>query len=202
LTWGRGWGGVRGMNQMEEFSRIVAAVLERFFAQNGRAGLAESEARAMGVRLWETAEAHGWPRALAAGECGAPGGMSEEACAPLVARVLAGASDELLAKAVTQLVKACLYPEFTVCRDSFRELAKDGSCKRQEPARVQGRVSGTHCVDCPHWVALTPEAHGEFLAREWRAVGAKELAERRGIFLPEDFRALRLWLHARARSTG
>ena len=66
LTWGRGWGGVRGMNQTEEFSRIVAAILARFFAQNGRAALAESVARAVGARLWEAAEAHGWPRALAA----------------------------------------------------------------------------------------------------------------------------------------
>lgn len=202
LTWRRGCGGVRGMNQSEEFSRIVAAVLARFFAQNGREPLAETEACAVGVRLWETAEAHGWPRALAEGECGTPGGMSEEACAPLVAKVLAGAGDELLAKAVTQLVKACLYPEFTVCRDSYRELTKEGACKRQELARVRSRVSGTHCVDCPHWVTMTPTAHAEFLAQEWRPAGAAEWAEHRGIFLPEDFRALRQWLHARARAAG
>jgi hypothetical protein len=36
------------------------------------------------------------------------------------------------------------------------------------------------------------------LAHEWRA-GAEELARHRDVFLPEDFRALRRWLHARAR---
>ena len=180
-----------------EFSRLVGAVLARFLAQNGRAGMAQPEGVEIGARLWALGEERGWPRALREGEAGAPGGMSEEECVPLVARVLGGGSDELLANAVRQLVKACFYPEFTVCRDSFREVAKDGGCRRQELARVRGRVSGAHCVDCPHWVALTPEAHGEFLAREWRVGGAAALAENRGVFLPEDFRALRRWLWAR-----
>jgi hypothetical protein len=100
---------------------------------------------------------------------------------------------------VTQLVKACFYPEFTVCRDSFREVAKDGSCRRQELARVRQRVSGTHCVDCPHWVALTPAGHGELLQREWRSEPGI-LEDNCGVFLPEDFRELRRWLHARARA--
>ena len=188
------------MNEAEEFSRIVGAVLARFFAQNSRTPPTEAERVALGGRLWALVAERGWPRALEEGERGAPGGMSEEECEPLVARVLNGASDELLAGAAKQLVKACFYPEFTVCRDSFREVAKDGGCRRQELARVRGRVSGAHCVDCPHWVALTPEAHGEFLAREWRVGGAAELAANRGVFLPEDFRALRRWLWARARA--
>ena len=201
LTWGRGSGDVRAMNDdaaATEFSRLVTAVLRRFFAQNGCAELAVAEAAAVSGRLWSLVRERGLPRALREGECGVSGGMSEEACAPLVGRVLAGANDDLLAKTVTQLVKACFYPEFTVCRDSFREVAKDGSCKRQELARVRQRVSGTHCVDCPHWVALTPAGHGELLQREWRgAPGIRE--ENCGVFLPEDFRALRRWLHARAR---
>jgi hypothetical protein len=49
-------------------------------------------------------------------------------------------------------------------------------------------------------VALTPEAHGDFLAREWRVGGVAALAEQRAVFLPEDFRALRKWLHAKARN--
>lgn len=186
----------------EEFSGLVRVVLARFFSQNGRESVAETERAGVGARLWALGEERGWPRALGEGECGAPGGMSEEECGPLVARVMAGASDELLAKAVRQLVKACFYPEFTVCRDSFRERTKEGGCRRQELGRVRGRVSGTHCVDCPHWVARTPEGHAEMLAREWRVGGAEELAANRGVFLPEDFRALRRWLHARARAAG
>ena len=181
-----------------EFSRLVTAVLRRFFAQNGCAELAVAEAAAVSGRLWALVRERGLPRALRDGECGVSGGMSEEVCAPLVARVLAGAKGDLLAKTVTQLVKACFYPEFTVCRDSFREVAKDGSCRRQELARVRQRVSGTHCVDCPHWVALTPAGHGELLQREWRSEPGI-LEDNCGVFLPEDFRELRRWLHARAR---
>ena len=70
----------------------------------------------------------------------------------------------------------------------------------QELARARGRVSGAHCVDCPHWVALTPEQHGRFLARAWQPAGAAEFAAHREVFLPEDFRALRRFLHALARA--
>ena len=182
-----------------EFSRLVAAVLARFLAQNAALGLTAAERAALGARLWAVVTEHGMPRALAPGECGAPGGLSDDACAPLVARVMGAETNALLELAVKQLVKACLYLEFTVCRDSYREPMKDGGCKRQELARVRTRVSGTHCVDCPHWVALAPDQHAELLARAWRVGGAGAFAENRDVFLPEDFRALRQWLHARAR---
>ena len=204
MTGARDWGVVRAMNDdaaAMEFSGLVTAILARFFAQNGRAALAASEATAVSGRLWALVRERGLPRALAECECGVPGGMSEDECAPLVARVWAGTHDAWRANAVKQLVKACLYPEFTVCRDSYREVAKDGGCRRQELERVRGRVSGTHCVDCPHWVAHTAAGHGELLQREWRG-GRGVLAENRGVFLPEDFRALRCWLHARARATS
>jgi hypothetical protein len=191
-----------GMNETEEFSRRAGAVLARFFRQNGHAWPAGVDAATIGTRVWAAVTAHGLPPALRPGDCGVPGGMSEEECAPLVAQVLGGdadATDALLVQAVKQLVKACLYPEFTVCRDSFREPTKDGGCRRQELERVRGRISGAHCVDCPYFVALPPAEHAEFLAREWRVGGAEALAAQREIFLPEDFRALRQWLHARAR---
>ncbi len=182
-----------------EFSRLVGAVLARFFVQNGRAAPSDAESAAFGARLWALVAERGLPRALAPDEPGAPGGMAEEECAPLVRRVTEGATDELLANAAKQLVKACFYPEFKVCRDSWREIATDGGCRRQELKRVRGRVSGTHCVDCPHWVALDPEAHRAMLAGEWRA-GAAELERDCAVFVPGDFRALRRWLHARARA--
>jgi len=188
----------------KEFTRLVGAVLVRFFAQNAQQALPDAERAAFGARLWALVEQRGLPRPLGPGEAGAPatagkpGGMSEDECAPLVARVLGGATHPLLANAARQLVKACCYPEFTVCRDSFRAVAVDGGCRRQELQRVRARVSGTHCVDCPHWVALTPERHGQYLAGEWKS-DAAIFAQHRDVFLPEDFRALRQWLHARAR---
>jgi len=181
-----------------EFSQLVAAILARFFAQHGRAAPANGELIAVGGRLAELIAERGLPRPLAPDELGQPGGLSDEACAPLVARVLGGERDEVLAAAVKQLVKACFYPEFKVCRDSWREVATNGACRRQELARVRGRVSGTHCVDCPHWTALAPGPHEAMLAGAWLA-GAEDFQAHRGEFLPEDFRALRRWLHARAR---
>jgi hypothetical protein len=114
--------------------------------------------------------------------------MAEEECALLIARVMAGLAGPRLAEAARQLVKACFYPEFKTCRDSFREVAADGSCRRQELARVRGRISGAHCVDCPHWVALTPAQHIAYLTHEWRG-DAAEFSAHRDVFLPEDFRA-------------
>jgi hypothetical protein len=115
--------------------------------------------------------------------------------------VLGGATDRAALEApARQLVKACFYPEFKTCRDSFREVSPDGTCRRQELARALKRVSGAHCVDCPHWVALTPEQHGRFLARAWQPAGAADFAAHRDVFLPEDFRALRRFLHALARA--
>ena len=182
----------------EEFSQLVVAVVARFFVQNGRPPLAETERMALARRLWELVIERGLPRPLAPAERGVPGAMADEECAPMVARVAGGSDDPLLDAVARQLVKACFYPEFKTCRDSFREVASDGACRRQELGRVSGRVSGSHCVDCPYWVELAPAQHEKFLAREWRA-GAADFAAHRAVFLPEDFRDLRRWLHARAR---
>lgn len=197
--WG-GCGGLRGVDDAgKEFSRLVGAVLERFFAQNAAPGPAAAERVALAARLWALVVERGRPRPLAVAERGAPGEMTEAECAPLVARVLGGTADPRWTTVARQLVKACFYPEFKTCRESWREVTADGACRRQELERTRGRVSGAHCVDCPHWVALPPASHEKFLAREWRG-GAAAFAAHRGIFLPEDFRALRRWLHARARA--
>ncbi len=181
------------------FERIVGAVVTRFCVQNGRTTPSAADLERFAAQLAGLVAERGLPAPLAPGDCGAPGGMAEEVCAPLVARVVQGLDEPWLAEAARQLVKACFYPEFTVCRDSYRECKSDGSCKRQELARVRGRISGAHCVDCPHFVAQTPAAHAALLTEAWRGDPAV-LAAHREIFLPEDFRALRRWLHAAARS--
>jgi hypothetical protein len=191
------------MDHDQEFECLVSAVLTRFFAQNGRAAPPATQLTRFAAGLHALIAERGLPRPLNADELGKPGGMADEECAALVARAVAGldasvVTDPLLADAARQLVKACFYPEFKICRDSFREVARDGACRRQQLERVRGRISGSHCVDCPHWIALEAEEHAAFLAREW--IGdTVEFAVWRGIFLPEDFRALRRWLHAAAR---
>lgn len=183
----------------EEFTAIIRAVLTRFLAQNGLTA-SPADLAAIAARLHAVVGERGLSRPLAPDERGAPGGMPEAECASLVARVMSGGpAAPLLTDAVRQLVKACFYPEFKDCRDSFRETSADGVCRRQQLERVRTRVSGTHCVDCPHWMELAPELHQEFLAREWRG-DAETLRMHRAIFLPEDFRALRQWLHTARRS--
>ncbi|HVU34422.1 MAG TPA: hypothetical protein VHE61_13385 [Opitutaceae bacterium] len=181
-----------------EFGEIVTVVLRRFFAQNGRPPPEPAALAGFAANLWKVVRGHGLPRPLGPGESGRPGEMTDEECTPLVAGVVGNATDPLLVTAARQLVKACLYPEFRNCRNSFREVAADGTCRRQEPGRLLGRVSGSHCVDCPHWIALTPEQHERFLAHHWRA-GAADFAAHRDVALPEDFRALRHWVHAASR---
>jgi hypothetical protein len=205
LTTAGAAGGLRGMSmavdagERADFERQVAAVLARFVRQQGAGAVDGAALRGCAARLVGTIEARGLPPPLAPGECGSPGGMAETDVAARVAEVLGDVSDATVADGVKQLVKACFYPEFTVCRDSYRELTRDGACRRQDPARVRGRISGTHCVDCPYWVALEPEAHAARLAAEWVA-GPEALARDREMFLPEDFRGLRRWLWRAARA--
>jgi hypothetical protein len=180
-----------------EFERIVTAVLSRFCAQTSLAVQPEHLSR-IATQLAILVAERGLPCPLSDHEIGAPGSMTEQECSPLVERVMNGLDNRELGEAVRQLVKACFYPEFKVCRDSFRELTRDGSCRRQQLDRAIKRVSGTHCVDCPHWTALAPAVHVDYLKDEWRG-DRDEFADHRDIFLPEDFRVLRLWLHAAAR---
>jgi hypothetical protein len=176
----------------DEFEEIVGAVVARFAEQNSQPIPALDERLHFAAQLRQLIEERGLPRPSA------PGSMADEDWAALVARVAASTHSPLLSEAGRQLVKACFYPELKVCRDSFRECAGDGSCRRQELERVRRRISGAHCVDCPHWVGLDAEQHAEYLQREWRG-DARVFAAHREVFLPEDFRALRRWLHAAAR---
>lgn len=179
------------------FEHHVAAIAARQLAQRG-VNVPDDALARFAARLRQMVATRGLPRPLAPGELGTPGGMSEAECAPLVAEVMAGIEQPELVDPARQLIKACFYPEFTICRDSYREVARDGTCRRQERSRVLSRVGGAHCVDCPHWVALSPDQHRALLEREWRGDRA-ELAAHRSEFLPEDFRQLRRWLHATAR---
>ncbi len=186
---------------LAEFERRVRAVAAGFLARHGQpAEAAGAAAAALARRLAELVAERGLPPPLAPGATGAPGGLAEAEIAPLVARVAAETPGPLPEEVARQLVKACFYPEFTVCRDSYCERARDGACRRQEPARVRGRISGTHCVDCPHWVRLEPAAHAAWLGAQWLA-GPAAFAADRELFLPENFRALRVWLHAAARAS-
>lgn len=187
----------------ESFRGLVEEILRRFCVQNGRELPEPAMVRALADRLGQVVEERGLPTPLPLNETGTPGELSEEDCAPLVARVLGSASEGdriFFANPVRQLIKACFHEEFKICRDSFREPSPDGICRRQQLARSRQRVSGAHCIDCPYWVTLNPGQHALFLEKEWRPAGHAEFILHRPIFLPEDFRRLRRYLHTAARA--
>jgi hypothetical protein len=185
----------------EEFQELVVQVLERFVRQNG-GSVDDVAMRRFAERLAQLIGERGVPPPLRDGEIGAPGELDKSEVKELTANMLAGVSaDELLSDGAKQLVKACFYPEFRVCRDSYRERSSKGVCKRQVLERAQGRVSGAHCVDCPYWTDVPPARHAELLREGWCADPA-ELEENRAIFLPEDFRAVRGWVRSYARGAS
>jgi hypothetical protein len=185
------------------FAGLAGTCVRRFLRQNGRPPLPEELLGQFGARLWTVASEAGWARPLAAEERGEPTEMPADRAAELTGRVMAGlpfpdrhADLEIPAR---QLLKACLQPEFRQCRESYREVV-DGACRRQELPRARGRISGAHCVDCPYWVGLEPGQHAALLARSWVEGGPEKFATQREIFLPEDYRALRVFLWQQARS--
>lgn len=184
-----------------DFRRLVQAVIARFYAQNAQSVPAASILEEFSRRLAEVVTERGLPSPLPAGDPGVPGGLPETEINALVTRLMPSGADEFLTDVARQLVKACFYPEFTVCRDSYRERGKDGACRRQEGDRARRRVSGTHCVDCPHWVALEDASHEAFLAAAWHG-GPEQFRANRDIFLPEDFREFRRWLWRRERGSA
>jgi hypothetical protein len=182
----------------EEFRRAVATVLARFARQNG-AAIDAAAAERFAAQLERLIEELGLPAPPWEGEIGAPGKLEKSEVRRLVEMALEGVrSSAVLDDAAKQLVKACFYPEFRVCRDSYRERSGKGVCKRQVLEKARGRVSGSHCVDCPYWTDVTPERHAELLREGWCGEPA-ELEENRDVFLPEDFRVVRRWVRAAAR---
>jgi hypothetical protein len=185
------------------FAALVGTCLRRFLAQNGRPPLPDSLLAKYGAQLWVVVNEAGLSRPLVDSESGEPGEMPADRVAGLVAKIFHGlglpGGHADLDTPTRQLLKACLQPEFRQCRDSYREVV-DGVCRRQELDRARGRISGTHCVDCPYWVALRPDQHDALLAKSWVSGRPGDLARDREVFLPEDFRALRVFMWCQIRA--
>ncbi len=185
------------------FAALAGPCVRRFLAQNGRPPLPEAVLADLAARLWAAVDEAGLPRPLADSEPGEPGEMPPERATALAAKIFGGlALPERHADLdipVRQILKACLQPEFRRCRESYREVV-DGVCQRQDPGRARARVSGSHCVDCPYWTSLRPERHAALLAGAWATGRIEDFARNRDVFLPEDFRALRLFVWRQIRA--
>ena len=181
-----------------EFTGLSSLTLDRYLLHNDRPPLAAADRVPLLDRLWALIESRGLPPPLARGDRGTPREMAAAEADAAVQALLAGCPRATeLAAPVRQLVKACFQPEFRACRGSYRAMASDGSCRRQQLAHARQRLSGTHCVDCPYWTALGPAAHERLLAGQWLAA-REEFVAHRDVFLPEDFRALRTAVRSHA----
>jgi hypothetical protein len=183
----------------ERFVQVVADILSRYLRQNDQPAAARVELVGVGERLWHQIEARGLPPPLAKTELGAPGELSPSEIAAMMEPILHAMTERSrLEVPLQQVVKACFYPPFRKCRETYRERAPDGICRRQQLERARTRVSGSHCVDCPYWTALTPVQHTAVLSRGW-AGDVAEFTTHVAVFLPEDFRLFRELLADAAR---
>ena len=179
------------MSRTDVFVSAVESVLARYLRQTGQATAGAEKLELIAQRLVGLMREKDVPRALRPEERGEPGELPPEVIEPLVARITAELEDGgELRPAVMQLVKACFYPPFRRCRESYREADASGHCRRQELARARTRVSGSHCVDCPYWTDLSPDQHARCLRAGWHGDPA-EFERHRDIFLPGDFREVR-----------
>lgn len=184
-----------------EFHARAAAVVRRWCQQTDTPPPSNVDVAAFVARLWTLVAERGLPPPPTAGVVGAPREMSEAESAPLVERLLVGDAETKWGDLARQLLKACFYPEFTTCRDSFRAVSPDGACRRQERGRAAKRISGSHCVDCPYWLSHEAGTHATLLREAWCG-DPTAFDQDRDVFLPEDYRALRRWIRARARSSA
>lgn len=185
-----------------QFVEAAGRVLARYCRQNEAAGVGARTILLISERLWEVVRSHALPPSLAVADMGEPKEMTSAEVASFIEVVLDGIAErEALSAPVGQMVKACFYPEFRKCRDSYREIDATGACRRQQLAKAKARVSGAHCVDCPYWMGLSPEQHRDCLVEAWRGDSA-EFAGAQDVFLPEDFRTFRMTVRQEARSRG
>lgn len=184
-----------------ELVGIVKRILTRYCRQQRQVPPDDGRLESVAVALAGLVGERGLPPPRDTGATTARGGPGEAEVATLAARLAGEGAGPVLGEAAKQLVKACFYPPLADCRDSFREVAGDGVCRRQQLERARGRISGSHCVDCPHWIGRTAEGHAAYFAAEWRMDPAVRAAHPE-VFLPEDFRALRRWLQAAAGPGG
>lgn len=152
--------------------------------------MTDEELEKLGVVLIELGREGGWQARFGGGCEEIPTGCVKTWVGRITALFPHRAGE--LAGLAKQLLKTCFQPAPAICRDSYRECDASGHCRRQERVYDLARISGAHCVDCPHWEGRDAQAHEAWLGVQWMA-GANELATHRAVYLPEDFRALRCW---------
>lgn len=98
-----------------------------------------------------------------------------------------------------QLLPLLVGVEPKTCCLAYCEKSPAGLQERQHKDHALGRISGAHCVDCPLFVLTQSEKHPRVLKAQWDSEKQEELESSIDVFIPEEFRQLRLFLHLHRR---
>ena len=185
------------------FVSIGLELTKRFFAQQSILPPSDAYLTGLWQNLWSTTLAEGLPTPLASNEIGEPRTLADSYLLSLAEKTLGGLprhrSEDLLRTLCIQILVALLSPEFRACRQNFQSKDSVGQCVRHSADHCRDRVSGSHCEDCPFYVALSRDQHRKLLGQSFGPSQQAAWNAHADIFLPEDFRALRIFWHLHLR---
>lgn len=184
-------------------SEIGLEITKRFFAQQKIIPPSDAYVTSLWEGIWATGTQEGLPLPLANNEAGEPRTLDDSYLFGLAEKTLARLprhrAEDTLRTLCVQIFTALLSPEFKACRQSYQSQDASGSCTRQAADECRDRVSGSHCEDCPFFVALSQDQHRKLLGRAFGPAGQSTWSGNMSLFLPEDFRALRIFWHLHIR---
>ncbi len=192
-----------GGNPENVFVEIGMEVTKRFFKQSDALPPSDAYITSLWKSLWSTVLAEGLPQPLAANEIGEARTLDDAYLLTLatgtLGRLPRHRTEDILRTFCIQLLITLLSPEFKSCRQSYSHTDATGQCARQSPNHCRDRVSGSHCEDCPFFVALSKDQHRKLLGRNFGPDHQTVWTAHTDLFLPEDFRALRVFWHLHLR---
>jgi hypothetical protein len=192
-----------GGSPLRVFVAIGDELTKRVFAQQDVIPPSDAYVSSLWEALWSTIATEGLPRPLEINEIGEPRVLEDAYLFNLaestLSRLPRHRAEDLLRTLCVQVLTALLSPEFKACRQSYQLTDASGTCLRQSAEHCRDRISGTHCEDCPFFVALSQDQHRKLLARAFSPQTQADWLSRPGLFLPEDFRSLRIFWHLHIR---
>lgn len=193
-----------GADPQAAFIAISLVITKRFYEQNALRAPSDAYLSEMLKACWNVAHSEGLPQPLAASDSADAPDLDYDYHSKLVEGVLSSLpqhrTEDYLRILLGQLFATLLAREFKTCRRSYEETDASGACMRQSDDYCKDRISGTHCEDCPYFIALSPAQHTKFLQRFWKDEAGPTEGQLK-VFLPHDFRALRIFWHLYIRTT-
>lgn len=192
-----------GGTPIRAFVEIGLQITRRFFAQQAILPPSDAYVASLWEGIWATSLSEGPPAPLADNAIGEPRTLDDNYLLSLtestLARLPRHRAEDTLRGLCFQVFITLLSPEFRTCRQSYQKDDATGVCPRQTVDHCRDRISGAHCEDCPFFVALSREQHRKLLGRSFGESRQADWQAHTDLFLPEDFRALRIFWHLHLR---